>query len=260
MQKTLLYFFTIATICFSSCVKTETDEPKIISTVPPSIEINGKTSGETVNIPEYTYSINHDHFEAMAKGVNVFEDYLAMLNYIPNNSNITINSETSMSYNWVNTNDSLKAEVWYTIEQIEGQNNIKYDMAIEYFEDTDRSISRLNIMEGWVINNQSGHIKANYGLFLDTVGQENFIYEWENKDQDFLFTVNYNLEDGELNEDTKYKVQILPDGSGKIDFIITDNPNKAYHYQWKKDWKEVDWTYTVDNEPLDYLCGQWVKP
>lgn len=260
MQKTLFYIICFTSLILNSCIKYETDEPKTITTIAKCIEINGKTSGKAVEIPEYTYSINQDHFEAMAKGINIFEDYLSMLNYIPVNSNITINSKNSISYNWVNTNDSLSSEVWYTIDKSEGQRKLTYDMAIDYFEYSERSFDRLNIMTGWCGNNKTGHIKANYGLFMNPKSKENFIYEWVNLEDDFLFTVNYNLEDGQITEDTKYKVQVFPDGTGKIDFSITNEPNTAYHYQWINNWEEIDWTYTIDDEIQSALSGQWLKP
>lgn len=258
----LLIVGLVATMILSGCSKDEEDskDSSKVTAGPPKIEVNGKTTGNIVEIPQNAMNANNGQFSGVAQSVNQVGQFLTMLNNIPTDATSTRDANAAVTYYWTQTQQEGTIEVWYTVEE-EGLNyNIEYDIAVTDLVDPEYSFARTTIMSGWVAQNgANGHLVINYSAFTDGNTSFNYTYDWDtNAAGDFHVTADFNIDDTNGYGNIFYEATVFAAGNGEIDYSFTDGTNEIlYHYDWNADWTIVNWTYSINGNIEQGMSGQW---
>jgi len=257
----LLIVGLIATMVLSSCSKDEDDSSSTTTpTGPPKIEVNGKTSGNIVEIPQNAMNANNGQFSGVAQNINQVGMFLDMLNNIPANATTTRDANAAVTYYWTQTQQGSTIEIWYTVEESGANYEIEYDIAVSDLTDPEYSFPRTTIMSGWVAQNgANGHLVLNYAALIDGSTEFNYTYDWDtNAAGDFHVTADFNIGDNGLFADMFYEATVYAAGNGEIDYSYTDGTNEIlYHYDWNADWTIVNWSYSINGEIEQSMSGQW---
>lgn len=254
LKNYLLIFGLIAVTAFTSCKKDEADEPSGADA--PKITINGKSSGNIVDVPQNASSANNGQFNSAIGNVNQIGTFLTMLNSVPESAKATSRSTNStVTYNWSTTDANGSYEVWYTVEEDGNNYNITYEIAIS---SADLTIPRTTYMSGWVAQNgQNGHLVFNFDAFTDGETNFNYTYNWDTNSSGDLHVLAYWNVNSSYS-DIVYEATVYSAGGGTSEYRYTDDEtNIVWHYEWNADWSQITWTYTVNGTEDSSMSGQW---
>lgn len=261
LKKYLLIAGLTSVMMFTSCSKDEDSNNSPTETAgPPKIEVNGKTTGNIVEIPQNAMNANDGKFAPIAQNVNQVGLFLTRLNSIPENATTTRDANAAVTYYWTETDSEVTVEAWYTVEEAGLNYNIEYDIAVTDLVDPEYSFVRTNVMTGWVVQNgTNGHLVINYSAFTDGNTTFNYTYDWDtNAAGDFHVTAEFNMGEDGMYADMFYEATVFAAGNGEIEYSFTDGTDEfIYYYEWNADWTVINWIYYFNGEVEQSLSGQW---
>ena len=252
----LITGLVIAT-AFTSCKKDDTDDSPSASNAP-TISVKGTTNGNIINVPQSAANANNGQFNAAIGNINQIGNFLAMLNNVPESATATARSTNStVTYNWSSSDADGSYQIWYTVEEDGSNYNITYEIAVN---STDLTIPRTTYMTGWVAQNGlNGHLVFNFDAFTDGNTNYNYTYDWDtNASGDLHVLAHWNI-NSSTSSNIIYEATIYAAGNGISDYTYTDTDGQsvAWHYEWKADWSQIMWTYSVNGTVDSSISGVW---
>ena len=252
----LITVLVVATI-FSSCKKDE--EPEATSSAP-KIEINGKSSGTIVEVPQSAANANNGQFQGVTTNINAVGQFVTLLNSVPENATTSRSTNAATTYNWSASDENGTYEVWYSVEESGSNYNITYELAMTYTNNPEMSFGRTAILSGWIAQNgANGHLVINYAAFTGGDATLNYVYDWDtNAAGDFHVTAEFNMGNTSQYANIHYEATVYADGHGVVDYSYADGTNNiVWHYDWNSNWTIVNWTYTINGSVDQNASGQW---
>ncbi len=256
LKNYLLPFLFITALVFTSCKK---DDDELTGADAPTIEINGVTAGNIIEVPAAAQSANNGQFNSVVSNINQIGLILQQLNNIPANATGTSTSNkstnSSVTYYWSDSNDYGVFEVWYTVEENGANYNLTYEIAIET---ADITIPRTKYMDGWVSQDgQNGNIVFYFEAFTNGETDFNYTYEWNtNTAGDFNVLAYWNIDS--MYSQMEYEATVYADGSGFSEYRYSFGTDSyIQHYEWNSSWTEVTWSYSVNGVIDPSNSGVW---
>lgn len=248
LQNYFLIFGLIIAVLFSGCEKDDKADPtEITKSTPPKIEVNGKATGNIIDVPLNAQEANDNQFQSVASEINQIGTFITKLNDIPAEATTDQINSSTVEYYWLNITNGVTTEVWYLVEESGFNYNLTYDIAISNTNYPDSSITRTNFITGVVSQNGiNGDLTFNAGIFSPGLS---YHYAWNTNtlgtlhiEADFIL--------GTLSPYTNihYEANLYAAGHGEIDYTFTDSEDNdgISHYEWNSSWTIVTFTFSYN--------------